>query len=101
MNDKRNDFSNYYDEDTFKAYQAISPRPHWGEPIDLEQALEDHEKEVWDMICHHKTYVYIAGLETISESLDKIFSKMARGEEKWQRRKAELKAGKRWIELLY
>ena len=101
MNDKRNDFSNYYDEDTFKAYQAISPRPHWGEPIAIEEALEQHEKEVWDMICDHKTYVYIAGLQAISESLDKVFSKMAKGEEKWQRRKAELQAGKRWIELLY
>jgi ferredoxin--NADP+ reductase len=101
MNDKRDDFSNYYDEDTFKAYQAISPRPHWGAPIAMEEALEQHEKEVWDMICHHKTYVYVAGLEAISDSLDKVFSKMAKGDDKWQRRKSELKAGKRWIELLY
>jgi ferredoxin--NADP+ reductase len=101
MNDKRNDFSNYFDEDTFESFQALSPRPHWDEPIDFEQALQQHEQEVWEMICHHKTYVYIAGLEAISEALDKIFSKMAGSEEKWQRRKAELIAGKRWIELLY
>jgi len=101
MNDKRDDFSNYFDEETFKAYQAISPRPHWGEPIAIEHALQQHEQEVWDMICHHKTYVYVAGLEAINDSLDKVFSQMAGGNEKWQRRKAELIAGKRWIELLY
>ena len=101
MNDKRNDFVNYYDEDTFEAFQALSPRPYWDESIDFEQALQQHQQEVWDMIRDPKTYVYIAGLEVIRESLDKAFSQMAGGEEKWQRRKAELVAGKRWIELLY
>jgi ferredoxin--NADP+ reductase len=101
MNHKRNDIANYYDEDTFEAFQAVSPRPHWDEPIALEQALEQHQQEVWNMICHHKSYVYIAGLVSINESLSKVFSKMAGSEAKWQRRKAELKAGKRWVELLY
>jgi len=27
MNDKRDDFANYYDEDTFKAFEAVSPGP--------------------------------------------------------------------------
>ena len=101
MNDKRNDFANYYDENTFKAFQALSPRPHWDEPIDFWQALRQHQQEVWEMICNHKTYVYIAGLEAIDDTLNKVFSNMAGNEEKWQRRKAELIAGKRWIELLY
>ncbi|WP_455205776.1 FAD-binding oxidoreductase [Kaarinaea lacus] len=101
MNDKRNDFANYYDEDTFKAFQAISPRPLSGEPVDFEQSLQQHQVEVWEMLCRHTTYVYIAGLDGINESLDKVFSKMAGSEDKWQRRKAELIAGKRWTELLY
>lgn len=101
MNDKRNDFANYYDEGTFKSFQALSPRPNWDEPIDFEQALQQHQQEVWEMICSPNTYVYIAGLEAISETLDKIFSNMAGGEKIWRRRKAELVAGKRWIELLY
>jgi ferredoxin--NADP+ reductase len=33
--------------------------------------------------------------------LNKAVSKMAGSEEKWQRRKAELVAGKRWKELIY
>ena len=32
MNDRRNDLANYYDEETFQAFQAISLRPHWGNP---------------------------------------------------------------------
>jgi ferredoxin--NADP+ reductase len=35
------------------------------------------------------------------EPLNKAFSKMAGSEEKWERRKAELKAGGRWAELVY
>jgi len=101
MNEKRNDFANYYDEETFKSFQALSPRPNWDESIDFEHALLQHQQEVWDMICDNKTYVYVAGLEVIRDALDKIFSKMAGSKAKWQRRKAEMVAGKRWIELLY
>ena len=40
MNDKQNDFVNYYDEDTFKAFAAVSPRPHMDDPIPLDEG--DH-----------------------------------------------------------
>ncbi len=101
MNDKQNDFVNYYDEDTFKAFAAISPRPHMDDPIPLEEALEKHSKEVWEMVQKPDTYVFVAGLDKMIEPLDKAFSKMAGSEEKWKRRKAELVAGKRWKELIY
>jgi len=101
MNDKRDDFTNYYDEDTFEAFQALSPRPHRNEPAALEQTLADNQQEVWKMICDDNTYVYIAGHETILEQLNKTFIKFAGTEEKWQKRKAELMAGKRWSEIIY
>lgn len=101
MNDKRNDFSNYYDEKTFRAFQAISPRPHWNEPIDFDQILKQHEQEVWQMINKNDTHIFIAGLEEIQTTLDKIFSEFAGSEQKWQRMKTELQAGQRWTELIY
>jgi len=101
MNDERDDFSQYYDEETFKAFQAVNPRPHWHEHIIMDQILEEHEEEVWEMICAHNTYVYVAGLSGVNVMLDKAFSKMAGSPEKWHRRRKELIAGHRWTELLY
>ena len=48
-----------------------------------------------------KTYVYVAGLEKMRAELDAVFTTLAVSEETWARRKAELMAGKRWVELLY
>ena len=101
MNDIRDDFANYYDEKTFRAFKALSSRPHWGESIALDQVLEENEAEVWEMICSHNTYVYVAGHEDISIKLDKALSKMAGSEDKWRRRQAELIAGQRWTEIIY
>ena len=101
MYDIKNDFTNYYDQETFKAFEAVSPRPAMDEPIALDRTLEENRAEVWGMILQPNTYVYVAGLEKVRDMLDKAFSKMAGSEEKWQRRKAELTAGKRWIELIY
>lgn len=101
MNDERDDFANYYDEETFEAFKALSPRPHWGEPAALDAALKQHEEEVWGLLCHPDTYVYIAGHRSIMEPLERVFGQMAGSGQKWQRRKAELMAGGRWAELLY
>ena len=101
MNDEKNDFLNYYDEETFKAFRAVSPRPHLDAPIEMARALEENAKEVWEMVVHHNTYVFVSGQQKLEGMLDQAFSKMAGSAEKWQKRKAELVAGGRWAELLY
>ncbi len=101
MNDQQDDFANYYDEETFEAFKALSPRPSWDDPIALDYAIEERAGEVWNMINSPQTHVYIAGQESIRETLDKVFSRMAGSPEKWERKKAELVAGKRWAEVLY
>ncbi|MFQ5632492.1 MAG: FAD-binding oxidoreductase [bacterium] len=101
MNDEMDDFTHYCDKEAFKAFKAVSPRPHWDDPIALDYALEERAEEIWNMVLDPKTHVYIAGLEPIRKLLDDAFSKMAGSKEKWQRRKAELIAGKRWTELIY
>jgi ferredoxin--NADP+ reductase len=101
MNDERDDFSQYYDIDTFQAFKALSPRPSWSASIDWEGALGPRSENLWNLLGQPHTYVYVAGLEKMRGELDKAFSQIAGSEQKWARRKAELSAGGRWVELLY
>ena len=101
MNEERDDFSQYYDEATFRAFKALSPRPDWTDPIAWDQAIEERGEELWDLLGAPKTYVYVAGLEESIAGLDSVLARLAGSKEKWLRRKAELAAGKRWVELVY
>ncbi len=101
MNDEKDDFTQYYDEETFRAFRALSSRPGWTDRIDWHQAIEETGEELWEMLGEAKTYVYVAGLEKSMEELDAVFTKLAGSSQKWLRRKAELLAGRRWVELVY
>jgi ferredoxin--NADP+ reductase len=101
MNKQRDDFSNYYDEDTFEAFKALSPRPNWADPIAWDYAIEDRADEIWEMLNDEHTYVYIAGQKRIRDALDRIFSGMSGSKEGWENRKQELIEEERWVELLY
>jgi ferredoxin--NADP+ reductase len=101
MNDERDDFSQYYDSDTFEAFKALSPRPTWAAPIDWDGALAQRGEKLWSLLGQPNTYVYVAGLEKMRDELDVAFSEIAGSSEKWARRRAELAAGGRWVELLY
>ncbi len=101
MNDKRDDFARYYDEDTFEAFQALSPRPNWADPIAWDHAIEDRGREILSMLDEENTYVYVAGLVPIRDELDKVFANMLGSADSWSKKKAELKEAGRWVELLY
>ena len=101
MNDEKDDFAQYYDKESFRAFKALSPRPVWNAPIAWEAAIGDQGEELWDLLCESNTYVYVAGLEKMLEELDAVFAKLAGEKERWERRKAELVAGGRWAELVY
>jgi ferredoxin--NADP+ reductase len=101
LNDKDGDITNYYDEDTFEAFHALSPRPHWAEPIALDEAIEGRAAEIIELLSQTNTHVYVAGYEKIHGMLDKAFSNILGSEEKWATRKAELIAGKKWAEVIY
>jgi ferredoxin--NADP+ reductase len=101
LNDKNGDLTNYYDEETFEAFYALSPRPAWSDPIALETTIEQRSEEILEMLSSTNTYVYVAGYEKVSDKLDKALSNILGSKEKWETRKAELKAGKRWAEIIY
>ena len=101
MNDAKNDFAQYYDEETFEAIRALSSRPGWSDRIDWGSSIAERGEEIWTLLSDVKTYVYVAGLEKMRDELDSVFAGIAGSKEKWARRKAELAAGDRWVELLY
>lgn len=101
MNDKNDDIANYYDAGTFKAFEAISPRPHFNDPAQLDNALKENTNEAWDLINDPKTHVYISGLAKLEESLDETFSEIAGSSEQWMALKEELIAQGRWSTLFY
>ncbi|MDH3767481.1 MAG: FAD-binding oxidoreductase [Gammaproteobacteria bacterium] len=100
MNDKRDDFAKYYDEDTFEAIKALSPRPNWADPIAWDYALEDRAEEIWHLLDDEDTYVYVAGLKKIADALDQLLSE-ARSPDVWEQKKNVLATEDRWFELLY
>jgi len=101
LNDERNDFAQYYDKETFAAFTALSPRPHFDDAIDWGPTIRERGEELWALLSDPKTYVYVAGLIAVRDALDRVFAEIAETPEQWQRRKAELMAGRRWVELLY
>jgi ferredoxin--NADP+ reductase len=101
LNSKNGDLTNYYDEETFEAFHALSPRPHMNDPIILDLAIEKRASEILEMLSQTNTYIYVSGYEKVRDKLDKAFSKIMGSKEKWEIRKAELVAGKKWAEIIY
>lgn len=101
MNDEVDDFAQYYDEETFRAFKALSPRPHWDDPIAWDQAISQRGSEVLQLLAQDNTYVYVAGLESLRPHLDAVFATLLGSKEAWHERQAELAERGRWVELLY
>ncbi len=101
LNDADGDLTNYYDEATFEAFHALSPRPHMADPIALDQAIEGRAAEILEMLNHTNTHIYVAGYDKVKAMLDKAFANILGSKEKWETRKAELMAGGKWAEVIY
>lgn len=101
LNDKNGDLANYYDEETFEAFQALSPRPHFDDPVDMARTVKDNADEVWSMIQDPKTHVYIAGLSKLEEQLDYALGEIAGSLDAWLEKKRELIEDHRWSTLFY
>jgi ferredoxin--NADP+ reductase len=101
MNDENNDLANYYDQATFKAFQAVSPKPHFDVPAELDKAIEQNASEMWEMLQRPNTRVYLAGLEVMETMVEKAMAKVAGSAEAWKGLKAWLVSEGRWSEVLY
>ncbi len=101
MNDVNKDFTLYYAESTFKAFEGLSPRPATQPQPDMERVFSDNQNEIWDMVQDPKTYVYIAGLTDVAEKFNTAMSQAAGSEAEWHKLRAELVEQGRYAELLY
>ncbi len=101
MNDHNNDLSNYYDEETFKAFNALSERPLSDEKEALEQSISAHIDEAWELLNQPDTYVYLAGLQKTAEATNRVMAEKAGSEQAWSDFKRDLLKEERWSEFLY
>ena len=101
MNDLNDDLTNYYDEATFKAFQAVDPRPVARPEAALQSVLEDNVPEAWSMIQDPGTSVYLAGIDKIVDALDKVMAAKAGSDKQWQLTKQRMMEERRWSELVH
>ena len=101
MNDFKKDLGLYYDDQSFKAFAAVSPRPHAGAPPALDRLIADNVEEIWALVQDPKTYVYVAGLVDAARKFEKAMVDHAGSEQAWLEQRALLAANGRYAELLY
>jgi ferredoxin--NADP+ reductase len=101
LNDMKKDLALYYDDGSFKAFEALSPRPAFDAPPALDRVLAENSREVWEMVQDPKTFVYLAGLLDAARKFQDAMSIAAGSAEAWQDMHAELVAEGRLSELLY
>jgi ferredoxin--NADP+ reductase len=101
MNDEVDDFTQYYDEETFKAFKALSPRPQWDAPADLAGEIQLRGEEVLDILRSDSGYVYVAGRGEMLQTLEKTLSSLLGSEQEWRELKTEKSRSGYWRELIY
>lgn len=101
MNDEVDDFTQYYDEETFAAFKALSPRPQWNAPADYAGQLQGRAEEVLEILRGDHGYVYVAGRGEILDILEKTLSELLESKQEWQALKLAKSQSGHWRELLY
>ena len=101
MNEENKDLALYYDQATFRAFQAVSPRPHFGAPVALDRAIEQNAAEVWDMLQGADTRVFIAGPQTLLATMDKALGVIVGSADAWSTLRHGIVAAGHWHEVLY
>jgi ferredoxin--NADP+ reductase len=101
MNDVKKDFSLYYTEGSFKAFEAVSHRPAVEASPNMERVFADNQEELWGLVQDPHTYVYLAGLMDVAPKFEKAMVEAAGSEIEWHCKRAELIEEGRYAELLY
>ena len=101
-NDLKNDLDKYYDQKTFQAFEGLSKRP-WmqHENHGLQNILQENAQDIWDLMQHPKTHVYLAGLQKTETDFEKIMREVAGSNARWHWTREEMIEQNRWSELIY
>ncbi|MBI3210800.1 MAG: hypothetical protein HYZ37_18100 [Candidatus Solibacter usitatus] len=100
-NEHNQDLALYYDDKTFRAFEAVSPRPHFDAPPAIDVLLDQHQQEVWEMLRDPKTHIYVAGTHAAAEKFEEAMKRMSGSLDAWRELRAQLEAEHRYSELLY
>ncbi|MCG7918474.1 MAG: FAD-binding oxidoreductase [Candidatus Thiodiazotropha taylori] len=101
MNDEKKDLGQYYDDETFKAFSALTDRPMAGVEAGLQDSLTDHAEECKKLITDPNTYVFLGGQEKAAEVFNKVMEETFGSADAWNQQKQSLIEKDRWAELLY
>lgn len=94
MNDRNNDIGQYYDQETFTAFHALS---HEGEKKFVQDKLAINNEKVWNIIKEGNFSFYLCGLKGVEEGVKEILRELAKNEGKnWDDMQAEFKKEGRW-----
>ena len=100
-NDEQDDFTNYYDQASFKAFRSLIGQRTTSEEDSLKKTLDGHVNDIWSLMQDPNTYVYLGGLSKIAIIFDHIMGDVAGDESDWLKFKDKLRAEGRWSELVY
>lgn len=101
MNDENKDLAQYVYQPTFKAFQAVSPRPVFDAPVELDKAIGQNATEVWEMLQAPGTHVYLAGVKEMLPGIEKALAGVAGSEDALVAVKDRMLEERRWHDVLY
>ena len=101
MNDENKDLAQYVYQPTFKAFQAISPRPALDVPVELDKAIAQNAAEVWEMLQTPGTHVYLAGVGDMLPRVEQALIGICGSSDAWKAMKQGMREGGRWHEVIY
>ncbi|MCU7891478.1 MAG: oxidoreductase [Candidatus Thiodiazotropha sp. (ex Ustalcina ferruginea)] len=101
LNEEQKDLSQFYDDQTFKAFSVLTERPLARAEDGLQDNLAANMEECSKFMQAPNTYVFVAGQEKTAKALDKVMAEAFGSPEAWEKHKNSLINQDRWAELLY
>jgi ferredoxin--NADP+ reductase len=94
MNEENNDIGQYYTQETFTAFKALSDV---GEKRLVQHKMRENMELIWDIMKRDKFSLYICGIKGVEESVEEIFQGIATGQGlSWNDLLSKYKTEKRW-----
>jgi len=100
VNDPTRDQDQYFDQATFRAFEALKTR-YSATALDREESAVANMDALWRLLGQGSVYVYVAGYRSVAEALDHAMSDHLRLAGRWQDAKAALVSDGHWLEYLY
>lgn len=99
MNEGRDDISMFFNQDTFKAFTALSREG--GSKVYVQHRLEEQKSDIWPIVKRGQFALYICGLKGMESGITDVFTQWAKEEGMdWEQMKTDLrKQGRYNIEV--